>query len=170
MSGTYVTLTMGNSCFLPWSAVRCREAGHLPGRTSQDRTLMHTRLSRICDAVIEAGWLAALVVTPRCSSTPTPTGCLSLTNCNLLRSIALVMAVAWVTQLLDLWLSGGDRQPATGAARAPGLWDTHPQHAARPSGPDPVCAVSRSAPSSPLVPRNQPRRIIRTPPGDIHLP
>ena len=74
---------------------------------------MTTRLSRICDAIIEAGWLAALVVTPLFFNTHS-NRVFEPDKLHLLRSIALVMAVAWIVQLLDTGLT---RRPG-----APGLW------------------------------------------------
>ena len=74
---------------------------------------METRLSRICDAIIEAGWLAALIVTPLFFNTFS-NRVFEPDKLHLLRSIALVMAVAWLVQLLD---SGFRRQPG-----GPGLW------------------------------------------------
>ena len=74
---------------------------------------MQTRLSRICDAIIEAGWLAALIVTPLFFNTFS-NRVFEPDKLHLLRSIALVMAVAWLVQLLD---SGFSRQPG-----GPGLW------------------------------------------------
>ena len=68
---------------------------------------MQTRLSRICDAIIEAGWLAALVVTPLFFNTFS-SRVFEPDKLHLLRSLALVMAVAWVIQLLD---AGFGRQP-----------------------------------------------------------
>ena len=74
---------------------------------------MQTRLGRICDAIIEAGWLAALIVTPLFFNTFS-NRVFEPDKLHLLRSIALVMAVAWLVQLLD---SGFRRQPG-----GPGLW------------------------------------------------
>ncbi len=74
---------------------------------------MQTRLSRICDAVIEAGWLAVLVVTPLFFNTLT-SRVFEPDKIHLLRSIVLVMAVAWAVQ----WLDGLGRRDASG----PGLW------------------------------------------------
>jgi tetratricopeptide (TPR) repeat protein len=74
---------------------------------------VQTRLSRICDAIIEAGWLAALIVTPLFFNTFS-NRVFEPDKLHLLRSIALVMAVAWLVQLLD---SGFRRQPG-----GPGLW------------------------------------------------
>ena len=68
---------------------------------------MQTRLSRICDAIIEAGWLAALIATPLFFNTFS-SRVFEPDKLHLLRSIALLMAVAWLVQLLD---SGFRRQP-----------------------------------------------------------
>jgi hypothetical protein len=61
---------------------------------------MPTKLSRICDAVIEAGWLAVLIVTPLFFDTYT-NRVFEPDKIHLLRSITLVMAVAWLVQLVD---------------------------------------------------------------------
>ncbi len=79
---------------------------------------METKLSRICDAIIEAGWLAALIVTPLFFNTYS-SRVFEPDKLHLLRSIALIMLVAWVVQLLD----GGLRRSADEAAR-PSLWQS----------------------------------------------
>ncbi len=66
---------------------------------------MQTKLGRICDAIIEAGWLAALIVTPLFFNTSS-NRVFEPDKLHLLRSIALVMAVAWIAQLLDSGLRG----------------------------------------------------------------
>jgi tetratricopeptide (TPR) repeat protein len=76
---------------------------------------MQTKLSRICDAIIEAGWLAALVVTPLFFNTYT-NRVFEPDKIHLLRSITLVMAVALLVQLLD----GGWRE---GGGAPFGLWN-----------------------------------------------
>jgi len=76
---------------------------------------MQTKLSRICEAIIEAGWLAALVVTPLFFNTSS-NRVFEPDKLHLLRSIALVMAVAWIVQLLDTGLSGWIRE------RGGGFW------------------------------------------------
>ena len=69
---------------------------------------MQSKLSRICDAIIEAGWLAALIVTPLFFNTSS-NRVFEPDKLHLLRSIALLMAVVWLVQLLDGWhsLAGG---------------------------------------------------------------
>ena len=76
---------------------------------------MPTKLSRICDGVIEAGWLAALVVTPLFFNTFS-NRVFEPDKLHLLRSIALVMAAVWIVQLLDVGLGR--------AGKEGGLW-TH---------------------------------------------
>lgn len=61
---------------------------------------MQSKLSRICDGIIEAGWLAALVATPLFFDTLS-NRVFEPDKIHLLRSIALVMVVAWIVQLLD---------------------------------------------------------------------
>ncbi len=75
---------------------------------------METRLSRICSAIIEAGWLAALVVAPLFFNTFS-NRVFEPDKLHLVRSIALLMAVAWVIQLLDSGLRRGEG--------ARGLWE-----------------------------------------------
>jgi tetratricopeptide (TPR) repeat protein len=75
---------------------------------------MQTKLSRICDAIIEAGWLTALVATPLFFDTYT-SRVFEPDKIHLLRSITLVMSVAWLIQLLD----GGWRSTE---GRSVGLW------------------------------------------------
>ncbi len=69
---------------------------------------METRLSRVCDAIIEAGWLAALVVAPLFFNTFS-NRVFEPDKIHLVRSIALLMVVAWLVQLLD----GGFARPVT---------------------------------------------------------
>ncbi len=67
---------------------------------------METRLNRICNASIEAGWLTALVVAPLFFNTFS-SRVFEPDKLHLVRSIALLMAVAWAVQLLDSGLRGG---------------------------------------------------------------
>jgi tetratricopeptide (TPR) repeat protein len=73
---------------------------------------MQSKLSRICDALIEAGWLAALIVTPLFFNTSS-NRVFEPDKLHLLRSIALLTAVVWLVQLLDGW---------RGLAGGPGVW------------------------------------------------
>lgn len=72
---------------------------------------MQTKLSRICDAIIEAGWLAALVVAPLFFNTFS-SRVFEPDKIHLVRSIALLIAVAWLVQLIDRAFAGpADRRP-----------------------------------------------------------
>ncbi len=72
---------------------------------------MHTRLSRICDALIEAGWLVVLVVTPLFYNTLT-NRVFEPDKIHLLRSIVLLMAVAWAIQIVDGLRAPAESRPA----------------------------------------------------------
>ncbi len=61
---------------------------------------MRTRLSLFCDKVIEAGWLAALVVVPLFFNIYSQR-VFEPDKLSLLRSIALVMAVAWIVRVVE---------------------------------------------------------------------
>ncbi len=77
---------------------------------------MQTKFSRICDAIIEAGWLAALVVAPLFFNTFS-NRVFEPDKIHLVRSIALLIAVAWLAQLVD----GGIRRQE-GAPDRPWAW------------------------------------------------
>ncbi len=61
---------------------------------------MQTKLSRICDAIIEAGWLFALVVAPLFFNTWS-SRVFEPDKIHLVRSIAFLMAAAWLVQLIE---------------------------------------------------------------------
>ena len=61
---------------------------------------MRTRLSIFCDKVIEAGWLAALVVIPLFFNIYSQR-VFEPDKLSLLRSIALVMGVAWIIRIVE---------------------------------------------------------------------
>ncbi len=77
---------------------------------------MQSKLSRICDAIIEAGWLVALVVAPLFFNTFS-SRVFEPDKIHLVRSIALLVAVAWLVQLID-GMFGASRN-STGRQ---GLW------------------------------------------------
>ena len=74
---------------------------------------METKLGRICNALIEAGWLAALIATPLFFNTSS-NRVFEPDKLHLLRSIALVMAVAWIVQRVDAGLAGRSAPDADG--------------------------------------------------------
>lgn len=61
---------------------------------------MHTRLAAICNAVLEAGWLLALAATPFFFNIFS-TRSFEPDKISLLRSIALIMAVAWIIRGIE---------------------------------------------------------------------
>ena len=63
---------------------------------------MRTKLSIFCDKVIEAGWLAALVVVPLFFNIHS-SRVFEPDKLSLLRSIALVMAAAWLVRAIEDW-------------------------------------------------------------------
>ncbi len=63
---------------------------------------MRTKLSLFCDKLIEAGWLAALVVVPLFFNIHS-NRVFEPDKLSLLRSIALVMAGAWVIRIVEDW-------------------------------------------------------------------
>ena len=66
---------------------------------------MRTRLSIFCDKVIEAGWLAAIVIVPLFFNIHT-NRVFEPDKLSLLRSVALVMAVAWLIRVIEDWRIG----------------------------------------------------------------
>lgn len=66
---------------------------------------MRTRLSIFCDKVIEAGWLAAIIVVPLFFNIHT-NRVFEPDKLSLLRSIALVMAAAWLIRAIEDWRIG----------------------------------------------------------------
>ncbi|MHB1296065.1 MAG: tetratricopeptide repeat protein [Anaerolineae bacterium] len=79
---------------------------------------MRTKLTALCDHIVEAGWLLAVVLVPLFfdvySSRVFEPDKLSLS-----RSIATLMAVAWLVRTAEGWWSGRKREPvALGGVRA----------------------------------------------------
>jgi len=80
---------------------------------------MRTKLSLFCDKLIEAGWLAALVVVPLFFNIHS-NRVFEPDKLSLLRSIALVMAAAWLVRTVEDWRlrqarTGGEASRAGGA-------------------------------------------------------
>ncbi|MFZ2361136.1 MAG: hypothetical protein WA040_17480, partial [Anaerolineae bacterium] len=61
---------------------------------------MTTKLSRLCEAFIEAGWLAAVIVAPLFFNVHS-SRVFEPDKISLLRSIALLMAVAWLIKAIN---------------------------------------------------------------------
>lgn len=71
---------------------------------------MPTRLGRYCEAVIEAGWLGAIILVPLFFNVYSAR-VFEPDKLTLLRSLALVMIVAWLVKIIDSggWRSWGER-------------------------------------------------------------
>ena len=87
-----------------------------------------SRLSAFCDRIIEAGWLAAVIATPLFFDVYS-SRVFEPDKLSLVRSIALMMVVAWLIKVIDTgaWGATANRAPAAGAngeaaASRPGLW------------------------------------------------
>jgi tetratricopeptide (TPR) repeat protein/O-antigen ligase len=74
---------------------------------------VQTRLSLVCDRIIEAGWLAAAIVVPLFFNVYS-SRVFEPDKLSLLRSIALVMASAWVVKFLEQRLSSGGASAGEG--------------------------------------------------------
>ncbi len=66
---------------------------------------MRTRLSILCDKVIEAGWLAAIIIVPLFFNIHT-NRVFEPDKLSLLRSIALLMAASWLIRAIEDWRIG----------------------------------------------------------------
>jgi len=69
------------------------------------QALAPTRLSQYCDQVIEAGWLAALLTAPLFFNTHS-SRIFEPEKIAMVRSLALVMVLAWLVRGLETWFSG----------------------------------------------------------------
>ncbi len=69
---------------------------------------MRTKLSLFCDKIIEAGWLAALIIVPLFFNIYSQR-VFEPDKLSLLRSLALVMSTAWVIRVVEDWRSGAER-------------------------------------------------------------
>ncbi|MBN1401758.1 MAG: tetratricopeptide repeat protein [Anaerolineae bacterium] len=78
---------------------------------------MQTKLSVLCDKIIEAGWLLALVVVPLFFNVYS-SRVFEPDKLALLRTIALVMALAWVAK----WAEGAPWQAPVEGSKASGSW------------------------------------------------
>lgn len=85
--------------------------------------LMTTKLTRLCESFIEAGWLAALIIVPLFFNVHS-SRVFEPDKLSLLRSLALLMAVAWLIK----WINDGFRLTVKGTEGAedpqeqPSLW------------------------------------------------
>jgi len=86
---------------------------------------MRTKLSVFCDKVLEAGWLLALVIVPLFFNVYS-SRVFEPDKLSILRSIALVMIVAWLIKIIDgsAWgrASSVPKEREEEEAERPGLW------------------------------------------------
>jgi cyclophilin family peptidyl-prolyl cis-trans isomerase/tetratricopeptide (TPR) repeat protein len=82
---------------------------------------MRTKLSLFCDKLIEAGWLAALVVVPLFFNIHS-NRVFEPDKLSLLRSIALIMAGAWVVRVVEDWRVRQAREGGEPSARGGQPW------------------------------------------------
>ena len=78
--------------------------------------MRHTKIQHYCESVIEAGWLAALIVAPLFFNTYS-SRVFEPDKISLIRSISLVMLLAYLVKILDggrIWLPRGGGGPAAG--------------------------------------------------------
>ena len=79
------------------------------------RITVSTRLSQFCNRIIEAGWLVALVVIPL-HFNPSSHRLFEPDKMALLRSIAVMMALAWAIKAGGRWFSRKTKQERAAAA------------------------------------------------------
>ena len=78
--------------------------------------MRHTKIQQYCESVIEAGWLAALIVAPLFFNIYS-SRVFEPDKVSLVRSISLVMLLAYLVKIVDggsLWLPAGAGLPETG--------------------------------------------------------
>ena len=80
---------------------------------------MRTKLSLFCDKLIEAGWLAAAIAVPLFFNIHS-NRVFEPDKLSLLRSIALVMAGAWLIRTVEDWRTSGTNGKSQG--KQPSLW------------------------------------------------
>ncbi len=76
---------------------------------------MQTKLSVFCDKVIEAGWIIAAIVAPLFFDVYTAE-VFEPDKITLVRSVALLMVLAWIVRTVEQALGG---KPATASSEAP---------------------------------------------------
>lgn len=81
---------------------------------------MTTKLSRLCEAFIEAGWLAAVIVVPLFFNVHS-SRVFEPDKISLLRSIALLMAAAWLIKVVNDGIGRRSPDESDNQPR-PGLW------------------------------------------------
>jgi len=84
---------------------------------------MRTKLSDFCNRILEAGWLSALIVAPLFFNVYSDR-VFEPDKLSLIRSIALVMAAAWLTKMFDHLIGGAEsgRKSKEDQSPRPSLW------------------------------------------------
>ena len=88
--------------------------------------MQQSKIQKFCESVIEAGWLAVLIVTPLFFNVYS-SRVFEPDKISLVRSIALVMLLAYLVKLIDggqFWLPAGGGTSVEDGARAEGGGDT----------------------------------------------
>jgi tetratricopeptide (TPR) repeat protein/O-antigen ligase len=78
-------------------------------RIHDSSTATSTKLSILCERLIEAGWLVALMVTPLFFNVYS-SRVFEPDKLTILRSVALIMVLAWVLKGLETWRAGAGTQ------------------------------------------------------------
>ncbi len=79
---------------------------------------MSTRLSHFCNGILEAGWLVALVVVPLYFN-PSSSRIFEPDKVALLRSVAVLVGMAWLVKAGAAWMAGTNTSPEAAAPDRP---------------------------------------------------
>ena len=83
--------------------------------------MQHAKIQQYCEGIIEAGWLAALIIAPLFFNTYS-SRVFEPDKISLIRSISLVMLLAYLVKIIDggrLWLPGGGVTPVARSHNPP---------------------------------------------------
>jgi tetratricopeptide (TPR) repeat protein len=83
--------------------------------------LTQTKLGRYCDKLIEAGWLAALIVVPLFFNIYS-SRVFEPDKITLLRSLVILMIVAWIVGKVEAWQWADEKTQEAQTPAGPGLW------------------------------------------------
>ncbi len=89
--------------------------------------MRQTRIQQYCESIIEAGWLAALIIAPLFFNTYS-SRVFEPDKISLIRSISLVMLLAYLVKVLDrgrIWLPAGGQPPSPASRPPAGNDDNH---------------------------------------------
>ena len=83
--------------------------------------MQHAKIQQYCEGIIEAGWLAALIIAPLFFNTYS-SRVFEPDKISLIRSISLVMLLAYLVKIIDggrLWLPAGGVTPGARSHNPP---------------------------------------------------